>query len=66
MPWGDVQFYVVTALMLLAVVALVRQFWPGRRSAGGCGGTGTQSRRANLTIEGHRAAPPSDGGDEQC
>jgi hypothetical protein len=45
MPWGDWQFYVVTAAALWGLWALARAILPKRRK---------RKKRAELTIEGRR------------
>jgi hypothetical protein len=58
MPLGDWQFWVVSAIGVLALAAATRPLWPFRKdSSGACPGcptNGNRHKRTSLTVEGER------------
>ena len=56
LPWGDWQFWLVTALALGAAVAIIRPMLPSRQKKAGCPGCGPAAppRTTQLTVDGQR------------
>ena len=51
MPWGDWQFWVVSAVFVVALGAVVRMALPRRRGSGTCASCGPAKRPRGRKVE---------------